>query len=208
MAEINAQLVERLCAAQNPREFAEWEAQDGYYTATCRVSREDVPGLIEIVRHWSDPDWRPDTGNLKVSQETAELLPVTAWRALAELKDQQSVQPLIDLLCVLGDEIDDWTSEELPEVFGKLGECALEPLVETANNVTLPKYARSAVVRGLRFVAEYQPVLRERVIACLTQLMENAAENPYEFNSSLLAELMDLNAVEAAAAIDAPSHII
>ena len=99
MTEKEASLVERLCEAKNPRDLDDWESQDGYYVAACRVSAEDVPGLIDIVRKWSDPDWPVDPVVTESDQEDAELLPVTAWRTLADLKADAAVQPLIDMLC-------------------------------------------------------------------------------------------------------------
>lgn len=52
MTRIDANLVRRLHEAGNPREKKEWYRHKGYYVATCRVSADDVPGLIEIVRKW------------------------------------------------------------------------------------------------------------------------------------------------------------
>lgn len=196
------QLISRLCQAKNPRDFLNWEDHQGYYAATCRVSREDVPGLIEIVRHWSDPNWLPDTTGLDVPKATAEMLPVTAWRTLADLQATEAVEPLIDVICACGDEFDDWVFEELPEILGEFGELAIEPLMILAKDQTRKEFARSAAVHALRFVVKYHPEFRETVLRCLTQLMENAAQETNEFNTSLLCELMDLKAIESAAAIE------
>src|SRR5437868_891497 len=110
-------LVERLLEAGNPRDLEDWEGQDGYYVKACRISTDDVADLIGIVRKWSDPDW-PSEDELQAEQDDAALLPVTAWRTLADLRADAAVQPLVDILCEL-DEFDDWTCEELPHVFGK-----------------------------------------------------------------------------------------
>jgi len=90
----------------------------------------------------------------------------------------------------------------LPHIFGKLGESSMQPLMDLVNDEGRPRIARSAAVRGLRFVAEYHPEFRESVVVFLTQFMENAVENQLEFNATLLVELMDLKAVEAAESIE------
>ena len=104
----DASLVQRLCEAENPRDLNDWEDQDGYYVAACRASAEDVPGLIDMVRNWADPDWPDGVGGPWLDQDLdlddAELLPVTAWRTLADLKADSAVEPLIEMLCALDDE--------------------------------------------------------------------------------------------------------
>jgi hypothetical protein len=202
MTEQQASLVRRLCEAKNPRDVDDWEGHDGYYVAACRVSAEDVPGLIDIVRKWGDPDWPDDVDGPPIDEEDAELLPVTAWRTLADLKADAAVEPLIDVLCALDDKYDDWASEELPHVFGKIGESAIEPLIEVAKNDGNLESIRSIAARGLRCVAERHAETRDRIVAWLTEMMTHAVEDDLNFNTSLLVELAELHAVEAAEPIE------
>ncbi len=83
-----ASIAKRLCEAENPYSLRDWEKQDGYYIGTCRVSVNDVPDLIEIARKWSDPDWPGDDFGLGADVDDIELLPITAWRTLADLKSR------------------------------------------------------------------------------------------------------------------------
>jgi len=193
-------LVERLSEAENPRNLFDWEGRDGYYVAACRVSAEDIPGLIDLMRAWSDTSWPGDADLPQI--EDAELLPITAWRTLADMKAQAAVQPLVDMLCELDDEFDDWAYEELPHVFGKIGESAIEPLTRLATHDNKPDYIRSIAASGLRRVAHYHPDMRRRVVACLTEMMANACDDHLEFNSTLLTELVELDAIEAAEPIE------
>jgi hypothetical protein len=190
-----ASLVERLCAAPSPCNMHDWEGRNGYYVATCRVSADDVPLLIDIVGRWGDGDWP------NVDPEAAALLPVTAWRALADLKAGAAVQPLVDLLRAL-DAFDDWASEELPHVFGKIGESAIDPLMHLAGDARAKQFARSIAVCGLRRVADYHPETRDRVVARLAEMLAGADEDHVEFNTTLLVELVELQAVEAAEPIE------
>ena len=200
MSEKNASLVERLAAAGNPRDQHDWEQRDGYYVAACRVSADDVPELIDLVREWSDPN-RSDDVELPDIDE-AELLPITAWRALGDLKATAAVQPLVELVCELQDECDDWVCEELPHVFGKIGESAIEPLIRLAADDQQPDYTRSIAASGLRLVADYHPNTKPRVVALLTEMMASAREGHAEFNTTVLIELVDLGATEAAEPIE------
>jgi hypothetical protein len=201
-----ASLVQRLCEAENPRDLDNWEDQDGYYVAACRVSAEDVPGLIDMVRNWADPDWPDGVGgpllDQDLDQDDAELLPVTAWRTLADLKADAAVEPLIEMLCALDDEFDDWASEELPHVFGKIGEPAIEPLTRAATNDSKREFVRSIAVRGLNCVAHYHADTRDRVIAGLTEMMANVVDDDMDFNTTLLVELVNLHAAQAAESIE------
>lgn len=194
-------LIDRLCEAGNPRNLNDWESRDGYYVAASRISAADVPDLIDIVRKWNDPDW-PSAGGPQVDPDKAELLPVTAWRTLADLKAEVAVAPLVDILCELDDEFDDWACEELPHVFGKIGQASIEPLTRVATNDDVQDFIRSIAVRGLRCVAHYHRYTRDRIVAGLTELMANAVDGHVDFYSTLLMELVELHAVEAAEPIE------
>jgi hypothetical protein len=192
------QLIDRLFEADNPRDVKDWPKRDDYYVKACRVSPEDVPGLIDLARKWNDATWPDDDSGLDFDDESAQLLPVTAWRTLGDLKAETAVQPLIDILCASNEEYDDWAAEELPNVFGKIGEASLLPLLQLATDDTKPEPIRSIAVRGLQAVAEYHAQTRDRIVARLTEMMTSALPGQIEFNTSLLSALVDLQAVEAA----------
>ena len=202
MTSQEASIVERLCKAESPYDFCDWEEQDGYYIAACRVSIEDVPHLIGIASKWSDLDWPNSQDGFDVDLADIELLPVTAWRTLADLKSSESVEPLIDMLCELDDEFEDWTSSELPHVFGKIGEPAVETLIRVANDTDKPEFVRSIAARGLGCVVEYHAETRDQIVACLTEWMINASKDNIEFNTILLVVLVELQVVEAAEPIE------
>lgn len=197
-----ASLVKRLSEVESPLALIDWENRDRYYVAACRVSQDDVPDLIEIARKWADADWPSEALDLDTKQADADLLPVTAWRTLADLKADAAVQPLVEMLRELGGDFDDWVSEEWPHVFGKIGPPAIGPLTRLANDKHVDEFARSLAVHGLRRVADYHGDSRDRIVACLTEMMANAAAGDFEFNTTLLVELVELQAVEAAEPIE------
>jgi hypothetical protein len=201
MTNTAAPLFERLIGAGDPRDFPDWRNQDGYYVAKCRVSADDVPGLIAIAEKWMDPDWTNECVS-RVGREDAELLPVTAWRTLAELKNDAAVKPLVDILCALNDECGEWASEELPHVFGKIGESTIEPLFGVISEESFPDVIRSNAVRGLRQVVDYHPYTRDRIVPILVDWMARAGSGHRDFNTDLMVELTELHAVEAAEPIE------
>jgi hypothetical protein len=201
MASREAQLIHRLFEAENPRALQDWAKRDDYYVAAGRFSAEDVPGLIDVVRKWNDEFWPNESSGLNLDDEAAHLLPVTAWRTLGELKAEAAVEPLIGILCELED-YEEWACEELPQVFGKIGEASILPLLQLANNQARPQIVRSTAVRGLALVAEYHGQTRDRIVARLTEMMASAAAGQIEFNTSVMTALVDLQAVEAAEPIE------
>ncbi len=195
-------LISRLCEAENPRKFLEWEGQDGYYVTTCRISADDVPGLIDIALKWSDVDWTPNPIPPRTDEEIASLLPVTAWRALADLQADAAVEPLLQLLRDCNDPHDEWLADDLPHFCSNIGEPAIQPLIPLAADPSLKEFVRTIALRSLGLVARNHPGTHERIVGCLTEIMAQAVEGHRTFNSLLLEELVDLGAVQAAEPIE------
>lgn len=191
----------RLLQAGSPRHRQQWEKDDGYYVATCRVSPDDIPRLIEIACKWSEPDWLGEDLGVAGDSEDIDLLPVVAWRTLADLRSAESIEPLIGMLCDL-DDYDDWSLEELPHVFGKIGEPAIAWLVRLANDAEKQDFVRGMAAEGLQRVAEYHPETRAEVVAHLAEMMTKTTARDIGWNSNVLVGLVELHAVEAAESIE------
>lgn len=198
MATSESTLIDRLLAAKNPRDLLNWQKQEGHYVATCRATPDDVPGLIEMVLKWNDPD---DETEWDDDNEERGLLPVTAWRTLGDLKAEAAIQPLIELLREL-QQGDDWASEELPEVFGKIGEASIQSLSQVAKDRSYHRFNREIAVRSLQRVAHYHTDTHARIVVCLAELLAQAASEEIQFNTTVLVALVELQAVEAAEAIE------
>jgi hypothetical protein len=119
------------------------------------------------------------------------------------LKVETAVEPLIELLRELDDdEYDDWAAEELPHVLGKIGPAAIDPLTQLAKDRQAMELVRSTAACGLRRVADYHPETRDVVVARLAEMMASARVGEIDLNSTLLVELVELRAVEAAEPIE------
>ena len=195
-------IAERLCKADSPNSLLDWENKPGYYVTTCRVSASDVPSLIDIAFKWCDPNWPGNDLEEGVDRQEYELLPVAAWRALADLKSSESVEPLVDMLCKLDPDLDDWTVDELPHVFGKIGKPAIGAMACLARDANKPESIRSIAAESLQRVAEYDEAARAEVISTLHELIGNVVPDHINFNTAVLCGLVDLSAAEAAEAIE------
>ena len=137
-----------------------------------------------------------------IDRDDVELLPVTAWRTLADLKADAAVDPLVDLLCAIDDEFDDWAPEELPHVFGKIGDSAIEPLIRVAKNAGNHDFVRSIAASGLRL----RGPLSCRHARSHRRLLDGndgqCVDDDLQFNTTLLVELVELHAVDAAKPIE------
>lgn len=197
MPAIDAELLERLSKGDDPNDLEDWEDRTGHYVMNCRVTAEDVPQLIKLAWRWGEESKDPDH-----APEEADYLPVTAWRALADLEAPAAVDELVEMLFTWDDPEDDWVSDDFPLVFGKIGEPAIEPLVDLFKDVDASGFVRDTAVRGLRQVAEYHADTRDRIISLLSDHLAHACASDIDCNTYALKELVELYAVESAETIE------
>ncbi|HWH68393.1 MAG TPA: hypothetical protein VNT26_03370, partial [Candidatus Sulfotelmatobacter sp.] len=60
--------------------------------------------------------------------------PVHAWRALAQLRAEAAIQPLLGLLRRIDERQDDWVGEDVPQALGKIGPAAIQPTADYLAN--------------------------------------------------------------------------
>ncbi len=127
--------------------------------------------------------------------------PLHAIQVLGELRAAEAVEPLLPLMAW----DDDWLAEALPNCFGQIGQPAFEPLRCLLFDHGQNSWVVGRTARALRQVAEHHPELRERVVqALVARLDPSQTRNPEDesANALVICELCDLEAVEAAPAID------
>ena len=160
------------------------------------LTSEHVP---ELIRMATDEDLHfADTNSLEV------WAPVHAWRALAQLRAEAAIEPLIELLERFDDEIegDDFVLTELPEVFGLIGRAASPGLTAYLRNDEHLDRSRITVASGLQRVAEHNPDARDEVAAILRQQLEQFDGQDEGFNGFLISDLVALKASEALPVIE------
>lgn len=177
--------VDKLLALGDPRNMIGWPD----YVA-LGLGLEHSPDLIRMALdeelHWADSD------SLEVWS------PIHAWRALGQLRAESAVEPLLGLLHRIDDDQDDWVGEELPEVYGMIGPAAIPVLATYLADASHGHWARVAAAASLTKLGQQHPESRSECVAVLTRQLERYTENTEALNGDLIAELLDLKAVESA----------
>jgi len=148
------------------------------------IGSEDVDDLIQLAL---DPELH---GAPTESNEV--WVPLHAWRALGQLGDSRAIDPLISAFDALCD--DDWASEELPLVLGMMGEPAIGPLIEFLEDSSHTEFARMIAAGALGKIAERHPSAKDRIIALLTEYLDDPDPSATGLNGSAVNALIDLEA--------------
>ena len=147
-----------------------------------------VPDLIRILGD--------DTVHKSEFAGTA-MAPIHAWRILAELKAVEAIPALISLLPRIDDTFDDWTGEELPEVFSKIGPTSLEEIESYARDTRNGDSSRICSFRVISKIGCVHLEQRARCVEILTGMLRAHETNDDTINAFLISSLSDLGALES-----------
>ena len=126
--------------------------------------------------------------------------PVHAWWALAELRAEEAIIPLLGLLRRVDENDDDWAAEDVPRVLAEIGPASLLPATEYLADPVHGhgEWARVAAARAIGLIGERHPETRNECVARLSAQLEQFAVQSETLNAFLVSPLLDLMAVEAA----------
>jgi hypothetical protein len=155
--------------------------------------------VAELIRMASD-----ETFNEMDGESREVWAPVHAWRALGQLRPEAAVGPLLGLLHRIDDDDDDSAGEDLPEVLAMIGAPALGPTADYLANLNHGTYARVAASATLGKIGQRYPALRAEAVAGLTRALAMFDNDKQDdaLNGFLVADLVELRAVEAAPLIE------
>ncbi len=182
--------VNQLLELGSPHEIKDWSRY-----LEMGITEADIP---ELARMAIDED-------LFDSGEDDCYGMIHAWRVLAELQTDQSIEPLINALTYWGNigEFWDWSSEEIPAALGRLGPSALPAVAQVMANTKNGCFARQGAVDVVKQIFERHPTSRETCLQLLTSQLERFAKNDPDLNAFLVMTLAaDMKAVEAADLIE------
>jgi hypothetical protein len=161
------------------------------YPREYELGREHIPALIrmacDVALHDGD------------SEGPEIWAPVHAWRALAQLRATEAVEPLLEFTKL--DMDDDAVSQEFAMVFGMIGPSAIAPIAAFLRDRSLPWMAASLATGGLAEVVKNHPECRDECVGMLTGLLDRATDRDPTANGFVVCSLLDLKAVEAIDAI-------
>lgn len=154
---------------------------------------EHVPELIRMAT---------DAGLVEGDEnETATHGGIHAWRTLGLLRAEAAVEALLELF----DVDDDWVREEIPAVLGMIGSAAFEPAHRALARYSLDPddpWKAAAASNTLVEIARRFPGMRDAAVATLSRRLRWWARHDPTLNTSLIDDLVELKAVEAAPLIE------
>ncbi len=131
------------------------------------------------------------------SDSLAVWAPIHAMRALGQLRAEAAIQPLIGLFNHT-DAGDNYAVLSFPKVMGMIGPVAVPALAAFISNPAHKMYPRSYAGDCLAEIGTQYPVAREECIRSIVAALENFEKNDPGLNGFLVANLLDLKAIEAA----------
>src|SRR5207248_1564757 len=155
---------------------------------------EHIPELIRMATdpelNWADTDspwvWAP----------------VHAWRTLGQLRAAEAVGPLLQVLEDEEKNGGDYAHDDLPAVFAEIGAPALPALEAFLADPPRSLYSRMAVAEAIEQVARQHPEVYPACVEILVRQLERPDKEERELNGAVVSCLLNLEAVEAAPAIE------
>lgn len=176
--------IARLLALGEPRYSREFAWPD---YRSFGLSFEHILALIRIATDI-------DLINLPDENDPRGWGPIHAWRALGQLQAQEAIQPLLRLFHEVRDN--DWVIEEMPDVFALIGPAAFPALAAYLRNTSYPAYSRLVAATSLMQMALSHPQVRDQGVEILAEQLSAFKNNIPGVNSVLIANLVELQAVE------------
>lgn len=157
------------------------------------LTADDVDELIGVIQN---PDF------LQAYSETPEAwIAVHAWRNLGRLRAAKAVPALMALFD--NAEEDEWLWEDLPKIFGLIGEPAVEPLAAYVADRSHNTHMRGVASCALMRVGTAVEPARARCVQALLGVLNGYGQEDAGLNMLVIYDLLDLGAMEAAPLVDA-----
>ena len=128
--------------------------------------------------------------------------PVHAWRTLGLLQAIEAVEPLTGLFPLVDQESDEWVVEALPRALGRMGRGAIPALSRYLADSSHDPWARITASASIAEIGKRFGDAREEAVSCVSQGLEAHAENAPTLNAFIIRDLIELQAKEAAPAIE------
>jgi len=159
-------------------------------------SSEDIPSLIRIIDDhdlvWDSPQDSP-----------VVYAAVHAWRAVAQLRGEAAIPALIGLIEGIDTHDDDWSVEELPDVFTMIGPASVPHLVEFLSRPIREKiWGPITASNSLEKIGGHYPEARAGCISGIAAALERFPKQDETLNAFLISDLAELRAVEAAPLVE------
>lgn len=162
--------------------------------STHGITDEHVPDLIRMATD--------ESLNSSPSDSTVVWAPIHAWWALAQLRAEQAILPLLGLFSRIETHQDDWVESELPRVFAAIGPATIGPLADYLADSSKGEWSRVNAACTLGKVGQQNSESRGACVARLTNQLELFSQQTASLNAFIVTSLVDLKAVESAAVME------
>jgi hypothetical protein len=161
------------------------------------ITSDHIPELIRIIEQigefWPDVD---------VGNAAESYAPIHAWRALGQLKAEQALSHLTELVIWNEDEEADWIMEDIPVVMGMIGPLCIPPLRDYLTDPGKQTWASVTFAHCLAEIGTRHPESHTACVEALQAGLEQFERNDETVNSFIISYLADLKAVEAAPLVE------
>ncbi|MFV9505416.1 MAG: hypothetical protein AB4911_12740 [Oscillochloridaceae bacterium umkhey_bin13] len=156
------------------------------HVAALDLKQEHVPELVRMVL---DP-----TLNNAPSDSLEVWAPIHALHALKLFDASAHVSELMPLLERWDD---DWFSEDLPKLFGQIGQPAVAPLQAYLADPAHNEWALALVTSALAAIGQNHPAMRDEVVTILSAVLRDAEQYEEIPCTYAMDGLVELDAVES-----------
>jgi hypothetical protein len=119
---------------------------------------------------------------------------IYAWRALAQLKSEEAIPALLNILQEIDDYQDEWYGEESFEVFPMIGPAAIRPLAEYLADTKHGTWARVTASESLQKMVEAYPETKDECAAAIVSALQGYKDNDESLNGALISDLVYMKA--------------
>jgi Protein of unknown function (DUF1186) len=123
---------------------------------------------------------------------------IHAWRALGQLRVEDAIALLLPLFDL---EDKDAVAEEMPKVYGTIGEKAIPQLQAYLGERSHGLLKRTTAINSLEEIANQYPNTRNNVVVTLANELKAFNQNSAELNGFIISSLINLQAKESASLI-------
>lgn len=176
----------------DPRKSWRWKTGEVDYVASLGLTRDEIPELVALASQWANEPADPADPD-----DMSAYAPVHAWRALAQLRAEGAVEPLLAMLDAADARGDDWYPQELPHVFAWIGKAALPALRDYLADEAHGDFPRACAAAGLKELAGRHGTSRGEAFAALTEVLSRFKRNAEPLNSFLVRYLIEMDAPNA-----------
>lgn len=162
------------------------------YLDLVGLTAEHIPELIRIVKDIEIFMPEEDIGDYD-----EVYAPIHAWRALGQLKAEEAILVLVDLV-IQNEYLEmDWIMEEIPEVMALIGPACIPALAAYIKQKDKEEWTTAVMSGALSEIGKMNAESRDACVAALEEGLKNYETNEPYMNASFIYDLTALNASES-----------